>query len=256
MKRKITIMLIAALLLLPAGVFAEEAETNVLTTKEGIGEAVKKGFDGAPTDSLYCDVPIKINGGMKAFLENNKFRGPENKIFPIFGSPTLNNYLYVNFMGAGETDDGYETNLFVRFTTEKSKFNKALALEKEIQEKTKDMTDVKKLEFLNNYLAQRFSYDYTYKSSDIFSALETNKAICAAYSETFQILGEASGLKVGRISSKQMDHEWNYVKIGDATYYIDTTWNDRGNKASKEYFSTKPIHQKAAPDQKISSPHN
>lgn len=255
MKRKL-IIFIVTFLLLPVGVFAEEANTNILMTKEEIGEAVKNSFDNAPEDSLYCDVPIIINRDIKSFLENNKFRGPENKIFTISGSPTLNNYLYVDFMGASECNGGYEANLFVRFMTEKSNFNKAIALEKEIREKTKNMTDIKKIEFLNSYLAQKLSYDYTYKSSDMFKALESNKAICAAYSETFQVLGEASGLQVGRISSKQMNHEWNYVKVGDITYYIDVTWNDQGNKASKKYFSTKPIHQKSAPDQKIASPHS
>lgn len=256
MRRKTIILLMAILLLLPVCTLGEDVKTNVLTTKEEIGEAVKNGFNNTTEDSLYCDVLIKVNENMKAFLENNRFRGPENKIFTISGSPTLNNYLYVNFMGANECDGGYEASLFVRFMTEKSDFNKAIALEKEIQEKTKNMTDVQKIEFLNNYIAQRFSYDYTYKSSDIFKALESNKAICAAYSETFQVLGEASGLKVGIIRSKQMDHEWNYVKVGDKTYYVDVTWNDIGNSASKTYFSTKPIHQKSAPDQKNASPHS
>lgn len=254
--RKIIIILTAVLLLLPANVFAKDINGGILTTKEEIGEAIKNGFEGAPEDSLYCDVVINVNEDMKAFLENNKFRGPENKIFQIPGSSTLNNYLYVNFMGASKYDNGYKTSLFVRFTNEKSNFSKALALEKEIQEKTKKMTDIEKLEFLNNYLAQRFSYDYSYKSSDIFKALESNKAICAAYSETFQVLCEAAGLRAGIISSEQMNHEWNYVKIGDKTYYIDVTWNDIGKATSKKYFSTTPIHQKAAPDQKIASPHS
>lgn len=255
MRKEIIIILTAVLLLLPANIFAKDVSEGILTTKEEIGEAIKRGFEGAPEDSLYCDVVIYINEDMKMFLENNQFRGPGNKIFQIPGSSTLNNYLYANFMGARKYGEGYKTSLFVRFTDEKANFNKALALEKEIEEKTKKMTDIEKLEFLNNYLAQRFSYDYSYKSSDIFKALESNKAICAAYSETFQVLGEAAGLKVGRISSDKMGHEWNYVKIGDKTYYIDVTWNDVGKVASKKYFSTTPIHQKVAPDQKISSPH-
>ncbi|MDU5323273.1 hypothetical protein [Peptoniphilus harei] len=48
-----------------------------------------------------------------------------------------------------------------------------------------------------------------------------------------------------------MKHRWNYVIIGDESYYIDTTFNATNKISNKLFFQNTPIHLEKAPDQKI-----
>lgn len=83
----------------------------------------------------------------------------------------------------------------------------------------------------------------------------THKGTCTVFAQLFLILEEAIGLKVGCINSKLMEHRWNYVVIGDETYYLDTTFNASNPISNKLFFQTSPIHVEKALDQGIAVPH-
>lgn len=48
-----------------------------------------------------------------------------------------------------------------------------------------------------------------------------------------------------------MRHRWNYVVIGDETYYIDATFNADNPISNRLFFQTEPIHLEKSPDQRI-----
>ena len=271
MKRKLFTVMFVLAVFIHGGVYAAEDSENkivtktdnvgsaygskVVTTVDELGLAVKEAFDITEDDGICLDLYITVNEGVKNFLEEHPSKAPDDRALKIPNSATLNNRIYVDVLGMKPEDKNYKCSLLIRFFEHKKDFKEIMDLEEYIKKQTQGMTDLEKVDYLNNYLARKLKYDYSHTTANAITAAKRNVAMCAGYADMFQILGESAGLKVGRMSSDLMRHGWNYVLIGDRKYYIDTTWNDIGSSASKEYFSLKPIHQKEAPDQYISSVH-
>lgn len=228
---------------------------KILRSKDELGSAVKKVFYEAKDKEAYKPITIKINEELKNFLEQTKGRHGIDKEFLIPGSSTLNNLLVVRVEDIRSEDDYYECDLLVQFFAEKEDFKDLMELEERIKGKLDEgLTDLEKAEFLNTYINENISYDKEHRSRSALAAAISHKGTCVAFSQLFQILGEAVGLKVGCISSNVMKHRWNYVIIGDETYYIDTTFNATNNKSKKLFFQTSPIHLERGADQKIAVP--
>lgn len=258
--RLIFTLLIAIFVLPFTSVFAENP--TVTTTKE-LGEAVEGAFFKAGDDDLYTDLEVVVNSDIKNFLEKNPKRTWKNKVYVLPNYSSLNHKLAVDVMSIRRDGENYRCKLFIRFFDEKKNLMKEVEQEDkdrkivkelerlgvELKEKTKKMSELKKAEYLNNYVAKMLEYDDTYSNYDAISSFKTKTATCSGYADMFRILGESIGLKVGQTRSTKMDHRWNYVTIGGKKYHIDVTYNDEGNYASKDYFSTKPLHTKRAPDQ-------
>lgn len=271
MKRKLFMIMFVLAVFIHGGVFAAEDSENktvtrvdslgsaygskVVTTVDDLGLAVKEAFDIAEDDVICLDLYITVNEDVKNFLKEHPSKAPDDRAFKIPNSATLNNRIYIDLLGMEPDGENYKCPLLIRFFEHKKDFKEIMDLEKYIKKQTQGMTDLQKVDYLNNYLARKLKYDYTYTTANAITAAKRNVAMCAGYADMFQILGESAGLKVGCMSSDLMKHRWNYVLIGDKKYYIDATWNDIGSSASKEYFSLKPIHQKEAPDQYVSFVH-
>lgn len=239
------------------------AESSVITTTKGLGEAVEGAFFKAGDDDLYTDFEIVVNSDIKNFLEKNPKRTWRNKVYVLPNYSSLDHKLAVDVMSIRRDGENYRCKLFIRFFDEKKNLMKEVEQEDkdrkivkelerlgvELKEKTEKMSELKKAEYLNNYVAKMLEYDDTYSNYDAVSSFKTKTATCSGYSDMFRILGESIGLKVGQTRSTKMDHRWNYVVIGGKKYHIDVTYNDEGIYASKDYFSTKPLHTKRAPDQ-------
>ena len=184
-------------------------------------------------------------------------------MFALPNYSSLNQKLAVDVMSIRRDGENYRCKLFIRFFDEKKNLMKEVEQEDkdrkilkelerlggELKKKTEKMSELKKAEYLNNYVAKMLEYDDTYSNYDAVSSFKTKTATCSGYSDMFRILGESIGLKVGQMRSDKMSHRWNYVIIGNKKYHIDVTYNDEGSYASKDYFSTKPLHTKRAPDQ-------
>lgn len=224
---------------------------KILTSKKELGLVAKKAFYEAKDKEAYKPITIKINEELKNFLEKTKGRHGIDKEFLIPDSAILNNLLVVRLEDIKSKSDYYECELLVQFLAEKRYFKNLMALEEKIKKQAEGLTDLEKIEFLNTFIIENISYDKEHRSRSSLSAAITKKGTCTAFAQLFLILGEAVGLKVGCISSKIMKHRWNYVKIGDKTYYIDTTFNATNNISNKLFFNTTPIHLEKAPEQGI-----
>ena len=130
-----------------------------------------------------------------------------------------------------------------------------MALEETIKPQTVGLNDLEKAEFLNAYITKNIAYDKEHRFRSATAATIYKKGTCTAFAQLFLILGEAAGLKVGCIYSKVMKHRWNYVVIGDETYYIDTAFNASNDISNKLFFQNNPIHLDKAPDQGIAVPY-
>ena len=101
-----------------------------------------------------------------------------------------------------------------------------------------NMTIYEAIDILDNWFMKNVRYDYTYKALSIEDPLFKGKAICATYSEAFQEICNYIGIEAHYAVGREINHEWNIVKINDNEYMIDTCWNVGTN--SKEYFLLAP----------------
>lgn len=96
-----------------------------------------------------------------------------------------------------------------------------------------------KLSAFNAQLIARSDYDETEGKNDkrpysMPGALVDGSAVCQGYALAFQYLCQLAGIPCvfvpGTAYSSQkggyISHAWNYVKLGDAWYHVDVTFND------------------------------
>ena len=95
---------------------------------------------------------------------------------------------------------------------------------------TPSMSQYQKILTLHDYVANAAKYGYpnenaeaAYTASGVFIY---STAVCNGYARAFEALMKAAGLEVMLISSSEMRHAWNLVKLNDRWYHVDVTWDD------------------------------
>ena len=115
---------------------------------------------------------------------------------------------------------------------------------------SREMSDRQKLRALHDALVRLCAYDEQTSEEDApdgaaapfaaDGALIDHRAVCAGYGRAFSMLCEAAGLQAVYVSSEEMNHGWNAVRLEGQTYYIDCTFDDpvpdRGDYVSSQYF--------------------
>ncbi len=123
---------------------------------------------------------------------------------------------------------------------------------------TPQMTDLEKELALHDYLIKTSRYNPDEVTNNIYPAPQhmayeiifAGEGICEAYAEAMNILLNRVGIKsiilggsVGDVGDQAnwAGHAWNYVKVGNAYYHLDATWNDptpdNPNTLVHEYFN-------------------
>ena len=100
---------------------------------------------------------------------------------------------------------------------------------------TKNMSDYDKIKTINKYIIDRYSYDDSLLSDNVYSALTTGKTICQGYAMTAYKMLNLAGIEnkiiIGDLNG--VSHAWNLVKLNGKWYQLDTTNNDVANN---KYF--------------------
>lgn len=99
-----------------------------------------------------------------------------------------------------------------------------------------NMTVYEAIDVLDDWFIKNVKYDYTYNALSIKDPLFKGKAICATYSEAFQEICNYIGIEAHLAVGREINHEWNIIKINNHEYMIDTCWDACTN--SKQYFLT------------------
>lgn len=91
-----------------------------------------------------------------------------------------------------------------------------------------NMSDFEKVRAINQYLVDRFEYDYSLVSNNAYSALTTGKTACEGYALTackmFNLIGIENRVIIGSLDG--VPHCWNLVKFNNKWYQLDITNND------------------------------
>lgn len=136
------------------------------------------------------------------------------------------------------TAKGIETTMEVKYIATKQQ-EEYTDLELEKVTKTLingNMSELEKVKIINEYIINRYEYDYAHKSLSVYSALTTSVAVCQGYSMTAYKMLNYAGIEnriiVGTL--KGVSHSWNAVKIDGNWYQLDITNND--SKEKNKYF--------------------
>jgi hypothetical protein len=100
-----------------------------------------------------------------------------------------------------------------------------------------------KVKLIHDWVCLNISYDAAMLASkqvvgqDIASVWNSRKAVCSGYSRLFQTMAEAAGIPCAVVSgfaknqggmrglSEENSHAWNIVKVGQASYIVDATFD-------------------------------
>lgn len=93
----------------------------------------------------------------------------------------------------------------------------------------KNMTDVEKAMVLHDYLIRKVNYSNNGVETECLTevgALLKNKANCQGYALAYKMLLKKVGIESICLSSDDMDHMWNLVRIKGKWYHVDLVWDD------------------------------
>ena len=190
----------------------EDTAYDILTTSY---QAAIEAFIYENPDVFYLDVTkMYINFEKKTQL----FKTQYNIYINNYGS---DNYLAEGFNSKEEIDECEA---------------KIELLRDAILEKINGKSDLEKLRYIHNYLIDNIDYETTISQPNIYNiygALILKECVCEGYAKAFQYLVSAAGFENVIINGKATNtigetenHAWNYVKIDNSWYAVDTTWDD------------------------------
>lgn len=121
-------------------------------------------------------------------------------------------------------------------------------IENQIILEAQGKTDYEKIKIVHDYLVDNTKYETTVSKShiyDIYGTLVLKESVCEGYAKSFQYLMNkldidnviVIGIATNSDNATE-NHAWNYVKLNEEWYAVDTTWDDPvvigGGKASKK----------------------
>ena len=87
-------------------------------------------------------------------------------------------------------------------------------------------SELEKVLYLHDLLATRYIYDETLGTFDALSLMTGKRGVCQAYTLVMQACLNALGIANSRVTSIEMNHTWNLVRVGGQWYHLDVTWDD------------------------------
>ncbi|MGH4123359.1 MAG: transglutaminase domain-containing protein [Clostridium sp.] len=90
------------------------------------------------------------------------------------------------------------------------------------------MNDDQKEKVIHDYIVSHVAYDTTISKFTAYEALKNGTTVCSGYAQlAYKMLNEV-GIETKIVLGKGNgeDHAWNLVKLHDAWYHLDCTWDD------------------------------
>ena len=87
-----------------------------------------------------------------------------------------------------------------------------------------------KLLYLNNWFCCHYIYDFDYAIADACGLATEKKGVCQAFTLLAKGVLDKLGIENDTVTSNNLDHIWNRVKLGGNWYHIDFTWANRNVK--------------------------
>lgn len=122
---------------------------------------------------------------------------------------------------------GYITDLYLSYTYPKSEVKTYEKAVKNVLSSIKSSwTDFEKIMYVNDYLALNCKYDTNYQNYNAYNVFVDKTAVCQGYALAFLELMNRLGIECELVTSREINHAWNAVKLNKKWYYVDVTWDD------------------------------
>lgn len=87
-------------------------------------------------------------------------------------------------------------------------------------------SELERLIIIHDLICQKYSYDLTLQSNNLYSFLTTGKGTCQGYAWAYMAALCDMGIECEYVASDTIVHIWLRVKIGGEWYNSDVTWDD------------------------------
>lgn len=209
-------------------------------SKENGSEELKKEYQSAIEALIYENPDIFYLNPNNIYINIEETSRIWGTTFNVF----INNATSISYL-----EDGFNS---------KEDVNNAEAKIEEVKNniiaQTTGKSDYEKIKIIHDYLVDTIEYDTTVSNEyiyNLYGALVLKNCVCEGYAKAFQYLMNELGIEnlmvigTGTNSKNETEnHAWNYVKLNDAWYAVDATWDDPiiigggrlSNKSRYKYF--------------------
>lgn len=99
------------------------------------------------------------------------------------------------------------------------------------------MSDLEKALAVHEHFVRNYEYDLTYSIYDFEELFVEKTGVCQSYADGYTyIMNECLGIECYTLSSYDMNHAWNVIKIDGKWYHVDVTWDDPLWVGSGDWF--------------------
>ena len=168
-----------------------------------------------------------------------------DEMFPV--NAVTWNGVYINYDYNTQTGDAIGKTVMYTYIMTQEEINEAW---NDIDYTVKDYlkgiktewNDLEKIIYTNNYLCRNCEYatNIVDSSHTLKGALVDKLPVCDGYSKAFRYLLKQVDISAEFVTSTEMLHAWNLVKLENDYYHVDVTWNDTKEpgvgRTSYEYF--------------------
>ena len=88
------------------------------------------------------------------------------------------------------------------------------------------LSDAEKALFVHDYLIASYSYDTEITNFDALSLFRDRSGVCQAYSLAYMAVLRELGMEAVMVTSEEMNHAWNLVKVDGVWYHVDLSFDD------------------------------
>lgn len=106
------------------------------------------------------------------------------------------------------------------------KYKYQSAIKRALSDANTAWSDMEKVLYINDYLARNCEYDESLQKYDAYNMLVEKTAVCQGYALAVKALADELGLQCQLVTSVQLNHAWNIVRVNGSYYMWDCTWND------------------------------
>lgn len=158
----------------------------------------------------------------------------EDKLSELIKHAIQDPYIYANISSFKWKYDGYANNIVIRFefTYHISQEEEAIVKQTltNIIAPMHGLSELQKIQAAHDFIVLTTEYSKETKGSQYspYTLLTENKGVCQAYALVLYRMLEMLGFEVQYVPGKvgEQLHAWVLVKLDNAWYHIDVTWDD------------------------------